>query len=199
MATSRGRGLNNFFNEDPTIELHIHPGKTLAFLTHKALQHIQRHKSTTEGTKNHIYVYFLAGITDITYRDYIPTHTTDKGIIHTYEEVIHINTPDETTTRTINIFKNTAHQIADAGATPCFSTVVPCSLSTWNHLRLKQGKTTHLLHHRHYDDMQVNLQKAIVNINHYIQDLNTQYNMQTPKIAKCIKKNQQSPPTQIFL
>ena len=40
---------------------------------------------------------------------------------------------------------------------PCFMTIPPCSIETWNLHRLTTGRTTHLIHHWHYEDMQPNL------------------------------------------
>ena len=71
-------------------------------------------------------------------------------------------------------------------AKPCFCTIVPCSLKMWNETRLEQHKTSFLLHHTQYEDMQTNLITVICNINKYIISLNTQNKMYTPYIADTV-------------
>ena len=190
MATSRGEGLKKIYKGKPAIQLHVHKGSTLAFLTHTALRHIHKLKRDPQHRDTDIHIYFMAGICDITYKDELP-HRRDWDAYtkkHHYEEVIFMESPHEASTRIKTQLLNAAHQISSAGAAPCFCTIPPCSISTWNHERLKQRKTTHLLHFRHYDDMQVNLQKAILDINRYIITLNIAHNMITPKIAVNIVK-----------
>ena len=178
------------FKGKPAVQLHVHKGSTLAFLTHTALRHIHKLKREPQHRDTDIHVYFMAGICDITYKDELP-HRRDWDAYtkkHHYEETIFMESPHEASTRIKTQLLNAAHQISSAGATPCFCTIPPCSISTWNHERLKQRKTTHLIHFRHYDDMQVNLQKAILDINRYIITLNIAHNMITPKIAVNIVK-----------
>ena len=79
MATSRGKGLSEEFDllpENPLINpiFSIHPGRSLAFLTDKAIEIITNSPYPTHT----IHVYFIAGlidlsekITDIHYKEFI--------------------------------------------------------------------------------------------------------------------------------
>ena len=79
-----------------------------------------------------------------------------------------------------------SNSILSFEAKPCFCTIVPCSLRMWNETRLEQHKTSFLLHHTQYQDMQTNLITAICDINKYIIFLNTQNKMYIPYIADAI-------------
>ena len=62
----------------------------------------------------------------------------------------------------------------------------PCSLEAWNLHRLNTGRTTHLIHHRHYPDMQSNLIFVINEINKFIVSINSRNGMATPFLTNTI-------------
>ena len=68
-------------------------------------------------------------------------------------------------------------------AEPCFMSIPPCSLEAWNLHRLNTGRTTHLIHHRHYPD---NLIFVINEINKFIVSTNSRNGMATPFLANTI-------------
>ena len=192
MATSRGFGVEPHLSSAHT-RVYSHPGQSLAFLTHKAVQHIHALQRTSTISQS-IHVYFMAGLCDITYKDEIPAKQDRpkyyKGPL--YQEVIYTETPKETLIRMKTQIANTAQQIKNAGAVPCFCTIPPCSISKWNNKRLSKHRTTHLLHHRQYKDMQGLLQHAITDINKHIVETNIQNDMFTPKIADTIIRKKSS-------
>lgn len=131
------------------------------------------------------HVYFLAGLCDVTYRDYDPYYSPYEH----YDEVIFNESPDSAVARISEELERAADTVIEYGATPCFTTIVPCSLRVWNENRLHQGKTSFLLHHRQYEDMQANLISTITSINRHIIKINTDNNMITPFIAETIVSN----------
>ena len=72
------------------------------------------------------------------------------------------------------------------GAKPCFMTIPSCSIEAWNHQRLTSGRTTHLIHHTHYEDMQLNLISVINEINQFIVSINSSNEMSTSFISNTI-------------
>ena len=96
MATSRGRDIEYHFGGRPAVQIHVHPGKSLAYLTHQALHHINKLKYSTKYTGGDIHVYYMAGLCDITYKDQLPHHTDwDAHITPHYEEVIFMDHPED--------------------------------------------------------------------------------------------------------
>ena len=57
-----------------------------------------------------------------------------------------------------------SQDISYMGAKPCFATIVPMSIRKWNETRLEQGFTDYLLHQAHYEEMQRNLDRAILDV-----------------------------------
>ena len=131
------------------------------------------------------HVYLLAGICDVTYRDFDRCYR--RGV--KYDEVIFNESPEQAFSRVSTIITELSDKIAQVGAVPCFSTIVPCSLDTWNTMRLEDHKTAFLLHHPHYASMQANMIKAIDQINRFIVGLNSIHHMNTPLLASTIKTN----------
>lgn len=131
------------------------------------------------------HVYFLAGLCDITYRDFDPNYSHNIC----YDEVSFTDSPDQTIFRLTNEINSISDHIISLGAKPCFATIVPSSLRAWNETRLEQQKTAFLLHHTQYDDMQANLISAISSINKHIIEVNNSNNMATPYIAETVMSN----------
>lgn len=116
-----------------------------------------------------------------------------------YDEVIFNESPIVAIARMTNVIDSIASVVKEAGAKPCFATIVPASISSWNNTRLAQHKTSHLLHHRHYPHMQANMIKTILAVNQHITSVNISNNMSTPFLADTIIKfNNPKPPRIIY-
>ena len=184
LASSRGKHemqtlLRNLQPKPSQLKIHARGGAKLEHLIHDAIRLI---KSSHNPSQTH--VYFMAGLCDITYRDIYPNHhDLIRYRTHMYEEVIFIEDHTEAIARITNLIDNMSEEIKLMGAKPCFMTISPCSLVNWNLRRLNNGRTTHLIQHQHYEDMQQNLIKAIKDINHFIFATNTSNSMATPKLA----------------
>ena len=197
MATSRGLGVEEFFKGGRHTQMHSHPGETIAKLTTRAITHIHWIKQTS--TKP-IHVYFLAGLCDVTRKDTDKAHWERGHWVGHYEEVTYTETTQQTVTRMIAQLHSTPTQIKEAGGIPCLCTIAPCHLSTWNHHRLEHRRTTHLIHHNHYADMQEQLHNTISKLNGHIIAHNKESNMFTPRIADPIfrKKNKNRSPRPFY-
>ena len=119
-------------------------------LRHQAYDFLENNDDPTN-----CHVYFIAGLCDITYRD---RHGN-------YDEVYYIESPQATVNRMTRLIDSISLDIQVYGAKPCFATIIPCSLDDWNHLRLSQHKTSHLLHYHQYSDTQAFLNRTILDIN----------------------------------
>lgn len=180
MATSRGKGLGDHLsssNHNFTIPKRVItiPGASIERLTEEAT-----HIINTHPTPQKIHTYFVAGIPDIT------TMIRDAC----YEEVIFNDSPQTAHTSHKTILEYAQTSILATKSTPCFATVAPISLKTWNETRLNQLKTHYLIHHEHYNDMQALLIKSIININCTIIELNNRVHMHTPKFCDRILHKQ---------
>lgn len=168
-------------------ELHPNPNniiiKAISSATYSQLTDIACN-IIKENDPSQCHVYFLAGLCDITYRDYDPKFNYQK-----YEEVIFNESPWVAKSRVLGEVEAASEKILTTGAKPCFATIVPSSLTIWNELRLQQYKTSFLLHHNHYESMQYNLIKSIHSINNSIIEINETINMRTPLIASTIMTN----------
>ena len=168
--------LRNLHLKPSRLKIHARGGTKLEHLIHDAIRLI---KSSHSPLQTH--VYFMAGLCDNTYRDINPNHNdliTYRN--HMYEETIFIEDHTEAIASIFNIIDNMSKQIKFMAAKPCFMTLPPCSLVNWISHRLNNGRTTHLIYHQQYEDMQQNLIKAIKDINHFILATNTNNNMATP-------------------
>lgn len=175
LSSSRGNHM------DPELKTHHHnpanlsitaiPSAQLKQLLPIAINSIKSSHSPSE-----CHIYFFAGLCDITYRDFDPHY----NIIEKYDEVIYNETPSLTIDRLTNIITEISDKITSLGAKPCFATIIPCSLKIWNITRLNQFKTSFLIHHNQYEDMQTNLIKAVVEINKFIHSINIKNHMITP-------------------
>ena len=190
-CSSRGGGLS-----EPLLELHPYPstvylyskgGGTLERLQHEAYSFLD---NTLEPTNCHI--YFVAGLCDVTYKD------TDCEWGGYYEEVFYCESPWETVQRLGKLIDQISAHTLFYGAKPCFSTIIPCHLKTWNNIRLNQGKTNFLLHSNQYDHMQELLNQAIFEINRYIISTNESNNMATPFLAKTVVEHRGTKKPRVF-
>ena len=159
MATSRGKGLSGEFDvlpDNPLINpiFSIHPGRSLSFLTDKAIEIITNSPYPTHT----IHVYFIAGLIDLSEK------ITD---IH-YKEIICNDSYIDSYHNMQNILDNTQAIITNMGATPCFATITSMHIDTWNHNCLQTNHTRYLLHYKHFDSMEGNHTKATVLTNQYL-------------------------------
>ena len=197
MATSRGGGVEGYFKGDTQTQVHTHPGAKMAYLTQLAIPHIHRIRHTTSKP---IHVYFLAGLCDVTRKDTDKAHKHRGKWVGHYEEVTYTETTQQTVTRMRAQLQNTTSQIKEAGAIPCFCTIAPCNISTWNHHRLAYRRTTHLIHYKHYEGMQEQLHKTIAEMKGHIVGQNRENNMFTPRMADPIfrKKDKNRTPRPFY-
>ena len=104
----------------------------------------------------------MAGLRDITFRDtYVEFVDYRRRKKHMYKEVSFTEDNKHAVLRITNLIDNMEKELKLLGAKPCFMTIPPCSIETWNLHRLTIGRTTHLIHHRHNEDMQPNLISVI--------------------------------------
>ena len=180
-TTSRGKTLQDplesFKGWDPKlsldVECFVRSGASITALAEKA------YEDTYYIEKG--FCYFLAGLPDINER------IIDKN--EYYEEVIYTReSPQETAYRMDNILADISCNIKENNWTPVFSTVLPMSLSQWNYTRLSQHKTSYLLHHQQYQDMQPILNQAIEEVNRSITAINKSNRVHTPYIHNAITK-----------
>ena len=184
LASSRGKdmdvALGKIHKKPEKFRIMAKSGAELSDLVERVPSILRKCKDPSN-----YHIYFLAGLCDITYRD----HDSCYRVNEPYDEVLFMETPSEATNRVCKIIDSVAEKVLRAGAKPCFATIPPCSLNTWNNIRLNQYKTAFLLHHTHYEDMQSNLITSIIDINKYIVQTNTNNNMITPYLASTIVTN----------
>ena len=183
MATSRGYGIAPLIeNPNLNIPIVVEPtgGAYIRELTDKAVHIIQHSNLNPEN----IHVYFIAGLPDLTIKL--------KDRRYQYHEVIFPESPEQATQRLIETLHNDEGRIKSLGAKPCFATIAPMSISSWNNHCLDHHKTAHLIHHQQYEDMQDLLIQATIDINHHIIELNINNNMFTPKLGETIVHKQNS-------
>lgn len=173
VCSSRGKSLRSLNKREDTV-VRVVPGGRIGQLVDIAKEELN--KILTKP--NPKFVYFVAGLPDTTTKIYEEFWMNDE--LHAYEEVIFSNTPENI----IGIINSAAQDILAENAIPIFSTIVPCHLSIWNHTRLSQHKTSHLLHYKNYDLMQEQQLETIREINSYILHINSQNRVATPKLAK---------------
>ena len=131
-SSSRGRHL-----AQPLSKLHPVPEKLRLFsrgggsledLQHSAYRFLEH---TSDPTNCH--VYFFAGLCDITQM------VRDKNRYGMrYEEVTYWESPCETIKRVNGTIDDILSHILFMRAKPCFRTILPSSLSTWNEHRLEK-------------------------------------------------------------
>ena len=186
IASSRGRNLREKLakaHPNPRkLRVYVKPGLRLSSLVGKMNKYLAGIKPEHMAR---CHVYLVAGICDITYRDYEEHY---KGNMP-YDEVLFNENPNDTFTRVSLTITQLFEEIMDIGATPCMATIVPCSLDTWNTYRLQQLKTGFLLHHRQYQDMQALMVRAIHHLNGFILGINNAHFMFSPLLASTVMTN----------
>ena len=131
------------------------------------------------------HVYLIAGLCDVTYRDFDPAYSKNT----VYEEVIFNEDQNDAFNRVSSTITELSDKIVSHGGTPCFATIIPSNLEIWNNIRLNQHKTAFLLHHPQYKDMQESMISVINRLNRFIMDTNNSKNMYTPLLADTIITN----------
>ena len=190
LASSRGRGyiqtrLRNTHPHPEGLYIEARGGAKLEELILKAIRLVKGSPNPSE-----CHVYFMAGLCDVTHRDtYTEFVDYRRRRVHMYEEVSFTEDNTNAVLRVTNIIDNMDQEIRSLGAKPCFMTIPPCSIEAWNIHRLNTGRTTHLIHHRNYPDMQANLISVISEINKFIVSTNSRNNMATPFLADTIIKS----------
>ena len=180
-SSSRGRDLYSPLSKlhrDPEyLYIYTRGGATLKSLQYAAYDYLDW---TSDPTNCH--VYFVAGMCDLTFKD------TDRRWSHKvkYEEVLFKGSALDTITRMTHLIDCISGHTLFMGAKPCFATILPMSLRTWNNYRLEQGKTSFLLHHNHYVEMQEAMNFAIRKINQHIHAVNASNTMVTPSLASSV-------------
>ena len=175
LASSRGRGLSEeIWARHPYPErVKIMPkgGAKLHDLQFTAYDILYDHPDPTN-----CHIYFFAGLCDITHKD------TEKN----YEEVFYIENPEQTFDRISKTIDTISQHILFFAAKPIFCPIITMSLHNWNTHRLSKHKTSFLMHHTQYPEMQHHLNQAIEQINKYINTVNTSNDIVTPFLTDTI-------------
>ena len=156
----------------------IAPGKPLSEIQGLAYDYLE--KECHDPTNTHI--YYVAGLCDITYKEKEDFYRD----FECYEEVLIKEVPYEINNRVCDLINSVSAHTLYYGAKPCFATIPPISIETWNTVRLNQGKTSFLLHHQKYPEMQDMLNEAVFFINRHITEINESHNMATPDLEAAI-------------
>ena len=197
VTTSRGKGLNKIINDD-TMEIPEYiPGGTYQQLTDLAIKRIQASPQI-----NDFHVYLVGGLPNLTTRISNKKQLNGKPkwmrLKYCYDEVIHEGSAEEAAGRVIEEINKANFRIRAQGATPCFSTICPMSLRTWNHKRWRQRCTRYLKYSHLYQKMQEKHLLATEIVNRHIYATNKENQMVTPKIGEIVFKkrfrNSERPP-----
>ena len=172
VATSRGRPLKSYLESRPNTICKAKGGASIEVLTDTAVSILE---NLPQNSQRHL-VYYIAGLCDLTRKD--------KDSDTNYEEVTFPDNIESADSRMERIFLSATDIITQFNAIPIFCTIAPMDISTWNHHRLENHRTSYLLHHREYSNMQENLNSATVFINHQIISLNDTHALETPKLAQ---------------
>ena len=182
VATSQGKKLKQLHNP-PYTWLRYIPGGMMKDLTKAAVKMLKEARTQYTGWScGPDFVYFAGGLPDLTVKDKWEVFDGTR----LYEEVYFQEDPHGTPDRMKATINKAATDILAHSATPVFSTIVPMQIEKWNHTRLSQQKTTHLLQFHHYKDMQISLLQATIYTNRYIHELNNYHGVVTPSLAKTI-------------
>ena len=168
VATSRGRGID--------VNGTVLPGADLVELTAEAIRLIKTR--ATQDVDWPVITYMIGGLPDSV------TKVVDYYGGMKYEEVIFPGSPLNTAADVLSTIRASMDSISvNTGAIPIYATIAPMSVETWNNTRMKQGKTSHLLHFREYANMQELHNETIVYINSAIVDINRSRGLSTPHFA----------------
>ena len=120
------------------------------------------------------YVCIIAGLCDLTEKK--------EGGHRTYQEIIYTKTPEATQDQIRTKISNLNNKVISLGAMPVFCTITPSHLKTWNLHRRDIGATSHLLYEHKYDQMQVDLHKAVHLANDIVIERNEHNHVHTPHL-----------------
>ena len=173
-GASRGGCLRRLENKDILV-ITIRGGK-IEQLTELVLKELEK------GPVD--FVYFVAGLPDVSsrLREYFYLNSRKCR----YEEFVFTEDPEHAQKRVRAILADAETKIKEKGAIPVFSTITPFSINHWNHHRLQNHCTSHLLHFNTYQTQQENLHTAINNINIDIREINRANQVLTPKPSSFI-------------
>ena len=175
VTSSRGKSLVDL-GKDPKNRILIKSGGRIKPLTKAAVKILKKDPAP--------YVYFVAGLPDISRK---VSHTFRIGQeTHLYQEFIFTESINQAINRTKSIIRKAESNIKEQHSTPVFCTITPFSIKTWNHHRLANHHTSHLLHFNDYDRQQENLHQVIIAINRFIHFINRQNGVLTPRLASII-------------
>ena len=176
VCSSRGKCLLPLNHREDTRVIVVGGGK-IPKLTNEAITILKEYEDSPEPK----FVYFVAGLPDTTTKE--SYHFWMNGVRHTYEEVFIRGSIEENASRVINIIQSSSRAILANNAIPVYCTIIPCELEIWNHTRLSQHKTSHLIHFNNYKHMQESHLESIKTINSFILHHNSQNQVATPKIT----------------
>ena len=172
VGNSRGAGLRELIPKS-TLQISSYiPGAKVSNLGNLALK---LHSNSNSPDNTH--VYFIAGITDLTKKL--------KG--QNYEEVIFTEDINLAVARVSNTLSLTKSRLSKLKVKAIFCTINTMHIEKWNLARKQQSKTTYLQYTNQYDQMQINLNKAIDMLNSKIIELNKQDSHHTPLLHQTIK------------
>ena len=181
LASSRGRGIEEEIWARPpypeNVKILSMGGGSLQDLQFTAYDLLYDHPDPTN-----CHVYLFAGLCDVTKKESEKNYTNNKH----YEEVIYNENPKDTVEKITTLIDKISAHILYFAAKPIFCPIITMNIQHWNYTRLDQHKTSFLLHHKHYADMQQLLNRSIDEINRYIHTVNTNNDMVTPFLADTI-------------
>ena len=183
MATSRGAPIKEIFKDNGApegMDFVIKKGAKYMQLLNMALPQIQ--KALDKDPHKRVHVYFLAGMPDTT----LFHHSWDRS----YQEVVVSETVEEVTSRVSGIISHVNDVILAHGAQPCFCTIAPMHIETWNNKRRDQRVTTHLKFEDQYSAMQKVHEESCALLNRFIYQTNESNGMTTPATGECTFKTQ---------
>ena len=122
------------------------------------------------------HVYFLVGIPDITIK-------VSRGA---YEETILTKSQEKLTTDLNDKILELTSAVKDKGCRVCVCTIAPLDIERWNRHRLTIRKTTHLEHQAQYKEWQKTIERAIIQINKFIIEINIANHMITPFVGDTV-------------
>ena len=192
MASSRGKGLKPLIQE-----LHPNPDKLVVTWTPGgSLERIQdygyKHVMDSDDPTN-CHVYYFAGLCDITYFDRDPEYNEHER----YEEVLIKDSTTDIVNRVTETIDNISRHTLFLAAKPVFCPILTCSIKDWNITRCDQNRTSFLLHHNSYEDMQFTLNQSIRQLNSYIVETNLRNDAITPFLENTIMTRSSLAPPRI--
>ena len=130
------------------------------------------------------FVYFVAGLPDVSSKISKSFRLTSGK--HKYQEFVFTEDPQHAEDRVTSIIREAESKIKENHSIPVFSTITPFHIGHWNHHRLQNHFTSHLLHYNNYQDQQDRLHTAINAININIRNINRDNLVITPKPSQFI-------------